>query len=290
MSSRATATGATPPVPSATPYAPTPYIVRSRTVETADTATLVLERADGSPPASFAPGQFNMVYVFGIGEAAISISGDPSRPDQLVHTVQALGNTTRALFAANRGTTVGVRGPYGSGWPIEAAWGKDVVIVAGGLGLPPLRPLLYRLLAERERFGRIEVVYGARTPKHLVFYDELQSWRARRDLRFQVTVDAAGRDWYGDVGVVTTRLPDTRFEPAETVAFVCGPEVMMRFATQALLARGLAPDAIYLSMERNMKCALGLCGHCQLGPEFVCRDGPVFSYRRLGPYLAVREV
>jgi len=272
------------------PYAPTPYVVRSRTLETSDIATLVLAPAGGRPIRPFAPGQFNMLYAWGVGEAAISISGPLGDDGELVHTVQALGPTSRALFSALPGTCVGVRGPYGVGWPLEAAVGKDVVIAAGGLGLPPLRPLLYRMLAEREKYGRIEVVYGARTPKHLVFYDELQVWRARHDLRFQVTVDAAGRDWYGDVGVVTTRLPDTRFEPAQTVAFVCGPEVMMRFTVQALLERGIGPDAVFLSMERNMKCAIGLCGHCQFGPEFVCRDGPVFSYRAIGPYFAVREV
>jgi NAD(P)H-flavin reductase len=273
----------------ASPYAPSPYVVLSRTEETSDIATLVLAPGDGSVPRPFTPGQFNMLYAFGIGEAAISISAPLGPSGELVHTVQALGPTSRALFAARPGTCVGVRGPYGTGWPIERAVGKDVILAAGGLGLPPLRPLLYRLLAERDRFGRIEVVYGARTPKHLVFYDELQSWRARRDLRFQVTVDVAGRDWYGDVGVVTTRIPDTRFEPAQTVAFVCGPEVMMRFTVQALLQRGVEPDAIFLSMERNMKCAVGLCGHCQFGPDFVCRNGPVFSYRRIGPYFSVRE-
>jgi NAD(P)H-flavin reductase len=272
------------------PYAPRPYVVRARTEETSDIATLVLEPVDGAPSRPASPGQFNMLYAFGVGEAAISISGAPKASGELVHTVQALGPTSRALFAARAGACVGVRGPYGTGWPVDAAVGKDVVLAAGGLGLPPLRPLLYRLLAERERFGRIEVVYGARTPKQLVYYDELQRWRARGDLRFQVTVDAAGRDWYGDVGVVTTRLPDARFEPAQTVAFVCGPEVMMRFTVQALLDRGVAPEAIYLSMERNMKCAIGFCGHCQFGPEFVCRDGPVFSYARIRPYLTVREV
>jgi NAD(P)H-flavin reductase len=276
--------------PTAGPYAPSPYLVRSRTEETADIATLVLAPADGVSAPPFAPGQFNMLYAFGVGEAAISISGGPGPAGELVHTVQALGPTSRALCSARPGAVVGVRGPYGTGWPIEAAVGKDIVIAAGGLGLPPLRPLLYRLLAERDRYGRIEVVYGARTPKHLVFYDEIQLWRARHDLRFQVTVDAAGRDWYGDVGVVTTRIPDARFEPGSTVAFVCGPEVMMRFTVQALLARGVGPDAIFVSMERNMKCAVGLCGHCQFGPEFVCRDGPVFSYRRIWPYLTVREV
>ncbi len=285
-SERATSGGL--PVGPAGPYAPVPYRVRSRTEETADIATLVLAPVDGAVTPSSAPGQFNMLYAFGIGEAAISISGAPD--GALVHTVQALGATSRALFAAPPGSCVGVRGPYGNGWPLERAVGRDVVLAAGGLGLPPLRPLLYRLLAERERFGRIEVVYGARTPKSLVFYEEIQRWRARSDLRFQVTVDAAGRDWYGDVGVVTTRLPDARFDPANTVAFVCGPEVMMRFTAKALLERGVPAEAIFLSMERNMKCAVGFCGHCQFGPEFVCRDGPVLPYARIAPYLGVREL
>jgi NAD(P)H-flavin reductase len=289
MSSRAaapaTAPGANPGL-----YTPIPYVVRSRTQETSDIATLVLAPADGVTLPPFVPGQFNMLHAWGIGESAISISGPLGPGGELVHTVQSLGPTSRALFSAMPGTCIGVRGPYGNGWPLEAAVGKDVLLAAGGLGLPPLRPLLYQLLAERERYGRIEVVYGARTPKHLVFYDELQSWRSRNDLRFQVTVDTAGREWYGDVGVVTTRIPDTRFEPAQTVAFVCGPEVMMRFTVQALLARGIGPDSIYVSMERNMKCAVGLCGHCQFGPDFVCRNGPVFPYRRVGPYFTVREV
>ena len=289
MSSKA---GAPAPASGAIPslYAPAPYIVKSRTQETNDIATLVLAPADGVTLRPFVPGQFNMLYAWGIGEAAISISGPEGPAGELTHTVQSLGPTSRALFSAMPGTCLGVRGPYGTGWPIEAAVGKDVLLAAGGLGLPPLRPLLYQMLAQRERFGRIEVVYGARTPKHLVFYDELQTWRARTDLRFQVTVDAAGREWYGDVGVVTTRIPDTRFEPTQTVAFVCGPEVMMRFTVQALLARGISADAIYVSMERNMKCAVGLCGHCQFGPDFVCRNGPVFPYGRIAPYFTIREV
>ncbi len=276
--------------PATSPYAPSPYRVVDRRAETEDIATLTLSPAGPGPTPAFVPGQFNMLYAFGVGEAAISISGPGAPSGLLVHTVQALGPTSRALWGLSPGDVVGVRGPYGHGWPLERAVGKDVVLAAGGLGLPPLRPLLYRLIADRARYGRIEVVYGARTPKHLVFYDELQGWRARSDLRFQVTVDAAGRDWYGDVGVVTTRLPDARFEPAETVAFVCGPEVMMRFTVQALLARGVPPGSIFLSLERNMKCAVGFCGHCQFGPEFVCRDGPVFAYDAIGRYLTVREL
>jgi NAD(P)H-flavin reductase len=271
-------------------YAPSPYEVESRTAETDDTATLVLRPRAAVSPAPFAAGQFNMVYRFGVGEAAISISGDPTRAGRLVHTIRSAGKVSAALARSVPGETLGVRGPYGAGWPLSAAEGGDLIIVAGGLGLPPLRPALYEVLAHRDRYARLEVVYGARSPKDLVYYGEIQGWRARADLRFQVTVDAAGRDWYGDVGLVTARLPDTRFDPGRTTAFLCGPEIMMRLTAQALERMGVHDDRIYLSMERNMKCAVGLCGHCQYGPDFVCRDGPVFRYREIKSRLAMREV
>ena len=274
----------------AEPLAPAPFRVRSRTSETSDTATLVLEPVGRGHVATFAPGQFNMVYAFGLGEVAISLSGDPSVRDALTHTVRCVGKISTALSKAVPGTVVGVRGPYGVGWPLAAAAEKDVLVLAGGLGLAPLRPVLYELLAHRERYGRIEVIYGARTPRDLLYYPEIQEWRQRTDWRFQVTVDAAGRDWYGDVGVGTTRLPDARFDPARSVAFVCGPEIMMRVSVRALQDRGVPESAIYLSMERNMKCAVAFCGHCQLGPAFVCRDGPVFAYGALRPWLSVREI
>jgi NAD(P)H-flavin reductase len=276
--------------PGVHPWVPTPFSVTERIPETADTATFALAPLGGAPRLRFVPGQFNMLYVFGVGEVPISISGDAGSGDRFVHTVRAVGKVSRALFEAGPGDIVGVRGPYGTGWPLALAEGRDVVIVAGGLGLPPLRPALYELLRHRDRYGRIEVIYGARTPKDLVHYAEIQGWRARPDLRFQTTVDTAERDWYGDVGVVTTRLPDTRFDPARTVAFLCGPEIMMKITAQALVARGVAPDALWVSLERNMKCAVGLCGHCQFGPEFVCRNGPVFRYSEIGRFLAVREV
>jgi NAD(P)H-flavin reductase len=273
------------------PWAPRPYVVHQILAETSDTSTLVLRPASGETPATtYLPGQFNMLYAFGIGEAAISVSGDPRRPGELVHTVRAVGKVTGALGRARPGEVVGVRGPYGVGWPLDRAQGRDVILLAGGLGLAPLRPALYALFAERARYGRIEIILGARTPADLLYYPELQQWRARTDARLQVTVDSAGREWYGDVGVATARLPDARFDPDRTVAFVCGPEIMMRLSAQALEARGVPPEAIYLSMERNMKCAIGQCGHCQLGPEFVCRDGPVLPWARLGPYLRVREL
>jgi NAD(P)H-flavin reductase len=272
------------------PYAPAPYRVTGRHPETPEIVSLTLAPSGTGGVPAFSPGQFNMLYAFGVGEAAISVSGDPARPGELVHTVRAVGKVTSALAGLAPGDTVGVRGPYGRGWPIDAALGKDVVIVAGGLGLPPLRPLLYEILRRRTEFGRLEIIYGARSPPDLVFYDELQRWRARSDLRLQVTVDAAGREWYGDVGVVTQRIPDARFEAPKTVAFLCGPEIMMRLTAEALRARGLPPQAIFLSMERNMKCAIAQCGHCQYGPYFVCREGPVLDLARVGPMLTTKEL
>ena len=280
-------TGAPSP---AHPYAPAPFTVGESLAETADTTTLALRPVGPRVPWPFRPGQFNMLYAFGVGEVAVSVSGDPARPTTLLHTVRAVGKVSTALGRLRPGQPVGVRGPYGVGWPLDRAVDRDVIVIAGGLGLAPLRPALYALFAERPRYGRLEVIVGARTPADLLYYAELQSWRGRTDARVQVTVDTAGREWYGDVGVVTTRLPDARFDPARSVAFLCGPEIMMRLSAQALEARGVPPESIFLSMERNMKCALGQCGHCQLGPEFVCRDGPVFSHARIGPYLRVREL
>lgn len=281
---------APPPPAGAGLFTPVPYVVRDRTTETADTVTLTLVPVGGGPTPTFQPGQFNMLYLFGVGEAAISISGSPGDRDRVTHTVRDAGKVTKGLTQLTPGATVGVRGPYGRGWPVDAAAGHDVLIIAGGLGLPPLRPAIHEILRRRSEFGRVELIYGARTPKDLVFYPEIQHWRQREDLRCQTTVDTAGRDWYGDVGLVTQRLPDARFEPKETVVLSCGPEIMMKAVAKAAVERGVPPEAIHLSMERNMKCAVGLCGHCQFGPAFICRNGPVLPYPTLAPYLGIREV
>ena len=275
---------------SAHAMAPQPYRILQRRQETSETFTLELAPADGSDGMPFAAGQFNMLYVFGVGEIPISISGDTTQPDVVRHTTRMVGTVTQAMYRLKRGDQIGVRGPYGSHWPIAAATGSDVVLVAGGLGLAPLRPALYQLLAHREQYGKVVLLYGTRTPSDMLYRHELAHWRARFDVEVLITVDRAIRQWRGEVGVVTRLIPRAPFDPRNTIALVCGPEVMMRHTVLELQRRGVEPQHIYLSLERNMKCAIGLCGHCQLGPVFVCKDGPVFCYRQIRDYFERTEV
>lgn len=274
----------------ADPMLPQPYRVQRVWRELRDTCTLELVSDSGTAELSFAPGQFTMLYIFGVGEVPISISGDPTRPQTLVHTVRAVGTVTQALQRAKRGDVVGVRGPFGSSWPLEEARGNDVVLVAGGLGLAPLRPALYALLSHRDNYGRVVLLYGARTPQDMLYARELEQWRGRFDLDVEVSVDSASDAWRGQVGVVTTYIPKVPFDPLNTTAMICGPEVMMRFTVLELQKRGVEAAGIFVSMERNMKCAIGFCGHCQFGPTFICKDGPVFRYDRIQPWFGKREI
>jgi NAD(P)H-flavin reductase len=267
-----------------------PWRVKRVQKETADTFTLELARAEGPDGLPFRPGQFNMLYVFGVGEVPISISGDPSAPSTLTHTTRAVGSVTRAMRGLGARDVLGVRGPLGTHWPIEEAFGSDLVLVAGGIGLAPLRPAMHAVLARREKFGKVVLLYGARTPADILYRKEIEEWRARFDLEVHVTVDRAIGSWRGNVGVVPALVPKAPFDPANTVALVCGPEVMMRFSVAALEKRGVEATGIWLSMERNMKCGIGLCGHCQWGPFFVCRDGPVFRYDRIRDLFGRREI
>ena len=239
---------------------------------------------------TFQPGQFNMLYAFGVGEAAISISGDPGKTERLVHTIRSVGKVSDALARLNVGDTIGVRGPFGGGWPVAGVEGSDVVVVAGGLGLAPLRPTLYHLLANRDRYGRIVLLCGARSPNDILYRHELEAWRERLDIDIDVSVDHADPAWHGNVGVVTTLVPRAAFDPARTIAMICGPEIMMRFAAIALEERGVAPERIYMSMERNMKCAIARCGHCQFSADFVCKDGPVATWAHLRRLLSLKEI
>ncbi len=269
---------------------PIPYRIQSVRAEIQDTFTLRLEPVSGAPVMAFAPGQFNMLYVFGVGEVPISISGDPAKLDALLHTTRAVGTVTRAMGQLKRGGVLGVRGPFGTQWPLAEKAGQDVVIVAGGLGLAPLRPALYRLLAERAKYRRVVLLYGARSPEEILFPAELERWRGKFDVDVQVTVDRATPSWRGHVGVVTTFISRAPFDPANVLALVCGPEVMMRFALMELNHRGVASNRTYISMERNMKCAVGFCGHCQFGPTFICRDGPVFRFDRIEALFRTPEI
>ena len=274
------------------PMRPVLYAIRQVRPETDDTFTMDLAPANGTSQMSFAAGQFNMVYVPGVGEIPISISGDPAQRGHLLHTTREVGTVTRAMRQRLVGDVLGIRGPFGTPWPVEqaAAGARDVVLVAGGIGLAPLRPVLYQLLAERHRYGKIVVLYGTRTPADLLFRREIEMWRARLDLDVFVTVDRATGRWHGNVGVVTTLIPKAPFDRTRTLAMICGPEVMMRFTAMKLEERGVPADQMYVSMERNMKCGIGLCGHCQYGPTFVCKDGPVFRYDTVKHLLAMREV
>ncbi len=238
----------------------------------------------------FLPGQFNMLYVFGVGEVPISISSNPAITDCISHTVRKAGFVTNALCNLSIGDSIGIRGPFGNPWPIDVCNSNDIIIVAGGLGLAPLRPLIYHLLSNRSKYGSIELLYGAKTPKDILYNKEIARWRSRFDIDVYITVDKADDKWFGNVGIVTSLLRKVHADPLHTYAFICGPEIMMRFVAKGLIDMGFKSTNILISMERNMKCAVGLCGHCQFGPEFVCKNGPVFYYNKVEKLLSIREV
>jgi NAD(P)H-flavin reductase len=268
---------------------PAVAVVCRRRREGPQTWTLELEMQDDDP-MQFAPGQFNMLTAFGVGEVPISVSGDPCTQGPLLHTIRAVGPVSSALVNLDAGDTVGLRGPFGTGWPVADAQQRDVVVVAGGLGLAPLRPAVYHLLAERPRYGKVTILYGSRSPGDILFRRELERWRRELDIDLEVTVDHATEDWRGHVGVVTTFIPRADFDPSNTVALVCGPELMMKFAVAALGDAGIGDEDIFISMERNMKCAVAHCGHCQFGTTLVCRDGPVYRYDGVKDLLNITEI
>lgn len=272
------------------PMLPAPYRVTARTAETHDSATLCLEPVDAALPP-FAPGQFAMLYATGVGEVAISISDvAPGDDPVLTHTIRDVGAVSRALHDAGEGSVVGVRGPFGLGWDVSTAAGQDIVIVAGGVGLAPLRPVVREVLAHRSDYGLVVLIAGARRPSEFLYRDELAEWAARPDIDVELCIDTPAAGWDGHIGFVTESLRRMLLAPERTVAFLCGPEPMMRFSADLLLRRGLPADRIRVSLERNMKCGVALCGHCQLGPLLICRDGPVVTWQQAAPLLAVREL
>jgi len=252
------------------------------------TYELAMEDPEFAQAFRFQPGQFNMIYLPGFGESAISISSDPERPQRLGHTIRVAGNVTRALARRKVGDQVGIRGPFGSFWPMHLCRGQDVVIACGGVGLAPLRPAIFHILNHRDDFGRVFLLYGARTPKDLLYSAEYEVWRDG-GIEVEITVDLGDADWRGHIGVVPILFYRLRLNASKTCVLTCGPEVMMRFVIFEALARKLRPEKIFISMERNMKCALGFCGHCQLGPAFVCKDGPVFTFQQMEPYLNLED-
>ncbi len=259
-------------------YLPVKAKIEKIKQQTADTRTYTISLADGK--LEFKPGQFNMVSIVGFGEAPISISSPPYEKDTFDHTIRAVGSITKFLENLKPGDTIGIRGPYGNSWPMEEAKGKNVLVVSGGIGLAPLRPMILEMFHNRNEYGKIQILYGARTPGDMLFTDEFEEWRSQPNTELHLTVDSVpeGVEWKHNVGVVTTLYDVAELNPKNTIVVTCGPEIMMRFACRGLVDRGFYAHQIYLSMERRMKCGVGKCGHCQLGPKFVCLHGPVFNY------------
>lgn len=276
---------------STNPMIPAPALVRRIVWETDDTFTLLLEPPlFNGMPFHFKPGQFNMLYAFGTGEAAISISSDPSKINNLAHTIHRVGTVTSSLSRLKRGDLIGLRGPFGVPWPMEQAQGRDVCIVAGGIGLAPLRPVIYSILKQRKSFGRVALLYGARSPLDLLYRVELEQWNKHDNFEVLITVDRSDSSWKGHIGVVTNLFSYIKLDARSTIAMVCGPEIMMKYTVEELRHRGVPDEQIYISMERNMKCGIGICGHCQYGPKFVCRDGPVFQLPEVEYLMDKKEV
>lgn len=275
--------------PTTSVLVPRPVYVQRVWWESHDTASIEFtDRRGGS--LAFEPGQFTMLYVPGVGESPLSISGDPREEDRILHTIRKVGAVTNALCALAPGDEIGFRGPYGVGWPMDQVTGRDVVVVAGGIGLAPLRGAVLELFHRRGELASLSVIYGARTPDDLLFENDLHMWRSSFDADTIVTVDQPTGTYRGHVGVVTTRFDQLSIDPSNTLVMTCGPEIMMTVSAREFVNRGVNPDRIYLSMERHMKCGVGLCGRCQYGPEFVCTDGPVERWSVLAPRLKVRDL
>ncbi len=274
------------------PWVPTLARIVNRQKETSNTTTFEMEIVDEALRSRFGflPGQFNMLYVFGVGEAAISISSDPENTATIAHTIRHVGSVTFAINNLQIGDTLGLRGPFGSNWPLDQCRGRDVLLVTGGIGIAPLRPAIYQLLKHRDDYGRLILLFGTRAEQDMVFRSEVQQWTERKDFQVMTTVDYPDTDWIGPVGVVTDLLRRVRLDAARTSVFVCGPRVMNRAAAHSFLSHHVPEEHIFVSLERNMQCGVGRCGHCQYGPKFVCKDGPIFSYAEVREFFGKAEV
>jgi NAD(P)H-flavin reductase len=283
-----TDTATWPQSPSA--MSPVPYRVQSRFPENRDSATLRLQPVR-EPLLAPQPGEFMMMYAFGIGEIAVSVSGVPTADDvTITHTIRSVGAVSRALHDALPGTVIGMRGPFGTSWGMADAVGRDLVIVAGGVGLAPLRPVVLEALSKRDRYRTVTLIVGARSREGFLFGEELRGWMSDESIVVHQTVDVPVQGWPGEVGFVTEPLRTMPLQPERTTAFLCGPEPMMRNGAEELLRKGMAHKDIRVSIERNMQCGIGWCGHCQLGPLLLCRDGPVVGYDIAEPLLQVKEL
>lgn len=271
-------------------WTPLLYLIKERKEENKNTVSLLVAPLSARQIDPIQPGQFNMLYVFGKGEIPVSVSSIAVDHPQMIHTIQDVGRISGGVCALKPGDQLGIRGPFGNPWPIRAAEGKDVILVAGGLGLAPLRPVVEHIVEHPDVFRQVNILYGTRSPDYMMFHQNIIAWQADPDINFLLTVDHSFKTWRGHVGVVTHLIEQAKFDPVNTVAMVCGPEIMMRFAFAALEHAGMNASDIYFSMERNMKCAIGHCGHCQFGPAFVCKDGPVFQYSLMQEYLRIREL
>lgn len=264
--------------------------VVERTQESPTIFTLRLRLDDTAAQAAyrFAPGQFNMLYLYGVGEVPISIMSDPEERDGIGHTIRALGRVTQGLAALQPGDKLGLRGPFGRGWPLQEMSGSDIVLVTGGLGCAPVVSVIHYVLRRRERYGKLVIIQGVRHAEDLIWREQYDRWNAQTNTQVLVAASEGTAAWPWHVGRVTDLFGLARYNPARAVAMMCGPEGMMRAAADSLLARGLPESQLYLSMERNMQCAVGRCGHCQFGGAFVCRDGPVFNWGKVKTLLAHR--
>ena len=271
------------------PYLPAEAQIVERVQESPTIFTLRLRFTDPELHETyrFAPGQFNMVYLYGVGEVAISIVSDPEDEHLYDHTIRIVGRVTRGLAQLKQGDTVGIRGPFGRGWPLARAEGRDVLIVTGGLGCAPVVSVINYVIKRRPRFGRLTIMQGVKHSDDLLWRERYHQWSRMPDTQVVVAADRGGRQWPWRIGRVIEMFNEIQLEPSQTIAMMCGPEGMMKAAIDRLLARGVAENMLFVSMERNMQCAVGHCGHCQYGGRFVCKDGPVFSYDQVKVSMGV---
>lgn len=269
-----------------------PYLIQSATIvdkireaEGIDTYRLRFVDEQVRRSFRFAAGQFNMVYLFGVGEVAISIVSDPDEPESLDHTIRVVGRVTKSIARLQPGDVLGIRGPFGQGWPLDGAQGNDVVIVTGGLGCAPVVGAIEYIFRRRTQYGSVKILHGVKTPHDLLYRERFDAWRRHPDTEVLLTSDQPDKTWRYHIGVVTELFEQVRVDPARTIVLMCGPEIMMRLGVPILMQRGIPATAIYVSLERHMECGIGLCGHCQMGPYFLCKDGPVMRYDRVAPWL-----